>query len=428
MRPTSRGWRLIAVAMITSIFSAIFLDFLLVIASAIIVIILLLALIDYLMRIRRIKEIGIEPRELNIKARAGERGELLFKIYTSIPFMIDDETNWLTCNSKNVLPPRSILKFTIGSGRSGIYRKSDLKICLTDFLNLFKTHVRIPLKVEAKIYPRVFPLIMEALRLIEGRASFGETPGKWRGHGLEYLWSREYQLGDSLKLVDWKATARLQKIMVKEFLEDAYGSIKIIHDVRAHGPVSRDECSSYLLSAIISSIIAGLPLSITMKNGDKIIFDLKDVSSAEILRIVIGYIVESHISREWRIYELFEPKSARMLLSTLKEFKSRTLQEAVKLRLETVKKELHDLMKVGKPCIIYTGCILIDSDFVKELADMAGMIGAKLIILTPSKPWVDVESLEEAYLAYQSYNKLLRALEKMNVEVKFGKSLKQLSK
>lgn len=61
--------------------------------------------------------------------------------------------------------------------------------------------------------------------------------GRGEGRGLEYLWSREYQVRDDISFIDWKATARHQKIFVKEFLEEAYGSAKVIYDICAHGPL-----------------------------------------------------------------------------------------------------------------------------------------------------------------------------------------------
>ena len=66
---------------------------------------------------------------------------------------------------------------------------------------------------------------------------------------------------------------------------------------------------------------------------------------------------------------------------------------------------------------------MIDSTFVKELAAMIADSGGKLSILTPMKPWLDSKDLEEAYLAYHSHRKLLRGLEKMGAEIKFGEKV-----
>jgi len=206
--------------------------------------------------------------------------------------------------------------------------------------------------------------------------------------------------------------------MTKDFLEEIYGSVKIIYDVRAHGPISRDECATYFLSTLVSSLQTGLSPSIVLKDGDKLILDLEDTNPADMLKIALSYILESHIAKEWDFYELFEPKSARKLLKVLREFKLSTLEEVVKLRLDETLRRLRAVLKEPKTHVIYIGCILMDSAFVKELASMVIESGGKLSIMTPMKPWLDFKDLEEAYLAYHSYRKLLKGLEKIGAEIR----------
>lgn len=48
----------------------------------------------------------------------------------------------------------------------------------------------------------------------------GDRPMVRRGHGLELLGLREYRPGDALKRIDWKATARSQRAVVRELAEE----------------------------------------------------------------------------------------------------------------------------------------------------------------------------------------------------------------
>ena len=419
MRPTPRGWKVIAVTALLSASSILFMDPLLLAASIISATILAASMIDYTRRMKRARRIRVEPKKLDIKIRAGERGEILLKAYTETPFKMEDDLEWLSCDSRVIEPPSSLLRFKIGSDLSGRYELTGLRIGVYDFLELFRSHVKLPFTLKAIVYPRVIPWIIEALRLLGGElAGLGETPGKRKGHGLEYLWSRDYQPQDPFKFIDWKATARLQKFMTKDFLEEVYGSVKIIYDVRAHGPISRDECATYFLSTLISSLQSGLSPSIVLKDGDKLILDLEDTNPADMLKIALSYILESHIAKEWDFYELFEPKSARKLLKVLREFKLSTLEEVVKLRLDETLRRLRAVLKEPKTHVIYIGCILMDSAFVKELASMVIESGGKLSIMTPMKPWLDFKDLEEAYLAYHSHRKLLKGLEKIGAEIR----------
>lgn len=70
--------------------------------------------------------------------------------------------------------------------------------------------------------------------------------------------------------------------------------------------------------------------------------------------------------------------------------------------------------------VIYIGCILIDSDFVKDLAAEVSNLGGSVIVLSPLKPWLDAKSLEETYLMYQSNEKLVKALENIKVSLTPG--------
>ena len=424
MRPTPRGWKIIAVTVLLSASSILFMDPLILTASIISATILAVSMIDFTRRMKRARRIRIEPKKLDIKIRAGERGEILLKAYTETPFKVEEDLEWLSCDSRVIEPPSSLLRFKIGSDLSGRYELTGLRIGVYDFLELFRSHVKLPFTLKAIVYPRVIPWIIEALRLLGGElAGLGETPGKRKGHGLEYLWSRDYQLQDPFKFIDWKATARLQKFMTKDFLEEVYGSVKIIYDVRAHGPISRDECATYFLSTLVSSLRAGLSPSIVLKDGDELILNLEDVNPVDMLKTVLAYILKSHIVEKWDVYELFEPKSARRLLNILREFEAPALERAIKLRLDDMLGRLRALLRKPKTHVIYVGCILVDSTFVKELASMVAEAGGRLSILTPMKPWLDLKDLEEAYLAYQSHRKLLRGLEKIGAEIGFGEKI-----
>ncbi|MCD6235494.1 MAG: DUF58 domain-containing protein, partial [Thaumarchaeota archaeon] len=236
--------------------------------------------------------------------------------------------------------------------------------------------------------------------------------------GTEYLWSREYQPGDSLAFVDWKATARFQKLIVKEFLEEGYGAVKVIYDARAHGEVSRDQCSAYFLSSILSYAREGVPISLVVKRGEEMVFDGVDLDPVEAVKAALAYVLESVVADRLDVYEFFEPKSARMLMEFSREVGSRFLRELAELRVREASRRLRDFLdEPRRSFIIYVGCVLLDSDFVSDLAGEAARRGGRLMVFTPPRPWLDAENLEEAYLMHESQNRVLRALERMGVEL-----------
>jgi hypothetical protein len=52
-----------------------------------------------------------------------------------------------------------------------------------------------------------------------------------------------------------------------------------------------------------------------------------------------------------------------------------------------------------------------------ELSEKARINNSELIVLTPVKPWADLEDLEKAYVMYLSYIKIFEALRKTGSKV-----------
>ena len=117
-----------------------------------------------------------------------------------------------------------------------------------------------------------------------GYAGFGVYPERRKGHGLEYYETREYAPGDPFRFIDWKAPARLSKMMINEFLEETYSSSCLIYDVRSLGPVMKDENASLFLSMLIGLVESGLPLTLTIKSGLDILLEREGLESAESLK------------------------------------------------------------------------------------------------------------------------------------------------
>lgn len=78
---------------------------------------------------------------------------------------------------------------------------------------------KLPLKNEIQVFP---PLRVDGTRLglLAGETSSGPHMVRRRGLGLEFHQLREYRIGDMMRLVDWKASGRQGKLIVKEFQEE----------------------------------------------------------------------------------------------------------------------------------------------------------------------------------------------------------------
>src|SRR3546814_18326911 len=71
--------------------------------------------------------------------------------------------------------------------------------------------------LSGRVFPNCAPLARFAL-LAAGQASrmVGAHIKRRRGEGTDFHQMREYRIGDSLRQIDWKATARARKLISRE--------------------------------------------------------------------------------------------------------------------------------------------------------------------------------------------------------------------
>lgn len=148
--------------------------------------------------------------------------------------------------------------------RRGRYTMGPLTITSSDPFGLFTRTVQAGPRRELLVYPQIVPLpdfSLPALELPGGniaqRRSYNATP--------TVSSVRDYAPGDSLSTVSWKATARHQKMMVKEFELDPVADVWIVLDLhrRLHVEeaardrrVSEDPERPYLNSTVEYAVTA----------------------------------------------------------------------------------------------------------------------------------------------------------------------------
>ncbi len=86
-------------------------------------------------------------------------------------------------------------------------------------------------EAEIIIFPKIEPIETEILQL---PFEAGKRILAQKGAGQDLLTLREYQPQDDLRHVDWKATARSQKMIVRDFAAEDERRITIIFDTRIH--------------------------------------------------------------------------------------------------------------------------------------------------------------------------------------------------
>jgi len=111
------------------------------------------------------------------------------------------------------------ISYMLRAAARGVHVLGPVNITLTDRLSMFETEIEVPVFSEI----RVFPAYGDVRKVeITQKAMGGFLPGhhtmfKIKGAGYDFHQLRLYNPSDPIKLIDWKASVRLGKLMVKEY-------------------------------------------------------------------------------------------------------------------------------------------------------------------------------------------------------------------
>ena len=86
--------------------------------------------------------------------------------------------------------------------------------------------------------------------------AFGPDDSIYHGTGLEYAQSRIYLPGDSVKLIDWRVSARTGKYYIKEYQEPRQIPVYVLLDTSASMCVSSLRLSKYAWAVRIAAAVA----------------------------------------------------------------------------------------------------------------------------------------------------------------------------
>jgi uncharacterized protein (DUF58 family) len=111
----------------------------------------------------------------------------------------------------------------------GRYAQDGFRVSTGFPFGLLRKSREVPLRREVLVLPNIQPTeeFYEILPLISGEV---ESPHKGRGHDLYVI--RDYRQTDTARHVDWKATAKLQQLKVREFTREDERRVALVFDTR----------------------------------------------------------------------------------------------------------------------------------------------------------------------------------------------------
>jgi len=128
-------------------------------------------------------------------------------------------------------------------------------------LGLWRIKEYYPSVSKITIYPEFYEVPQFAVSFRGIRAEFANTSSNRPGTGGNFLQIREFQYGDSLKNIHWRATARTGKLMVKELEKFTLSNLSIVLDNSSGLILGLGEESNFEYAIKTAATIANKALS-----------------------------------------------------------------------------------------------------------------------------------------------------------------------
>ncbi|MCC6533747.1 MAG: DUF58 domain-containing protein [Burkholderiales bacterium] len=131
------------------------------------------------------------------------------------------------------LPARGWVRTTyaVRSSKRGAFEFGAIEIRLRSRFGLLERQARIGAPQAVRVYPDFGALTGYALLATDHRLSqLGVLQRRRRGEGLDFHQLREYRVGDSVRRIDWKATARMHRLISREYQDERDQAIVMLLD------------------------------------------------------------------------------------------------------------------------------------------------------------------------------------------------------
>ncbi len=122
----------------------------------------------------------------------------------------------------NIPPSHRIrIQYQLRAQQRGSYTFAGFYVALTSPWKFWRWQRYQTLEQQVKVYPNFAAVTRYTLLATENRlGELGIRQLQRRGEGSDFLQLREYRAGDSLRQIDWNATARQRKLISKEYQDE----------------------------------------------------------------------------------------------------------------------------------------------------------------------------------------------------------------
>jgi Uncharacterized conserved protein (some members contain a von Willebrand factor type A (vWA) domain) len=207
------------------------------VGAALDVIILVLFLID--VRLTQSPSLVSATRTVTDRLSIGRENEVTINVTNTGALNLqvrlkDDYPQYLRADAEEFefsLPANSMstLAYRLTPTRRGAYSFGNITVRYLSFLNLFWRQMRVSANDNVKVYSDLKKLYELSLKLAQS-TELGELHQRKRGQGTDFASLREYTVGDDTKAIDWKATARRDRPVVRTYEAEQEQRLLILLD------------------------------------------------------------------------------------------------------------------------------------------------------------------------------------------------------
>ncbi|MBN2510387.1 MAG: DUF58 domain-containing protein [Spirochaetales bacterium] len=123
------------------------------------------------------------------------------------------------------------IRYHLMPATRGSWDFNNTEVLLTSPLFMWRRRISIYCRNEGKTYPDFKRMLSLAAPGLKGAyQSIGIKSRRKRGEGMDFLSLRDYREGDSIRTIDWRATSRRGKPIVREYSESQDQQVLLILD------------------------------------------------------------------------------------------------------------------------------------------------------------------------------------------------------
>lgn len=155
------------------------------------------------------------------------------------------------------------VKYLLEPRLRGLYNIGPVKLYGSDPLGLWQYKRTVGSVDKLIVYPEVMPVGTDLFEIGMAHGWRDRDEAASQGSGTDFHGVRDYRVGDELRRINWKTTARTGQLAVTEFTQGFSGDITLVMDVdldnyanTGEGPASAFEIAVKLAAAISAAVLS----------------------------------------------------------------------------------------------------------------------------------------------------------------------------